>query len=422
MTRLRLTSEGTPVIQDIRGASTTMNESIFRSSLRVKPVLWALLVAEAAFVVWLRQPWLIPDSQDYLAMAAGNLSLAGLRAPGYPLFLAALVHVPPTLIIVIQMALYLASVWLFSRYVFEKGRTIFLMIAAIYVFPLFYVAAIASEANAIFLFASATVLAMNRRWVLSGIALGCAVLTRPDLLPAVLALPLAAWAYDKGKAGLLTLAGSFLILAPYMVWNTATFGRPSPIPVNSTIGLSLYLASWESRVGYDELQSVHAKAQPTRLAIESGLTAELVKIRDAGGTDKEFRDAAFRRMAADPLDTALHSIKAVWRLFNTQRYPVPPSIALGLGMISTIVWLLGMIGMALYARGKLIIPAALFWAVLVGHLPLHTEARYTALLRLILMVFAALSVQALLGKVAGSGLSEMKLPANRKPAGDGLAN
>lgn len=351
-------------------------------------------------MLWLRQPWLVTDSADYVKMASGDFSQGVLRVPAYPLFLAALGALPAGGIIAIQLALYLVSVCLFDRFVFKSDA--FLPVAAVYIFPLFYVAVVASEALAILFIAVA--LASVRKPPFSGLAVGLAVLTRPDHLPAAVALPAIVWALDRKtlQRPVLIIAGTCAALLPYMAWNKANFGSFSPLPVSSVAGLSLYIATWEGHVGYDELQVIIAHAKPTQKAIDSGLVAEHSAILAKGGTDKQFRDAALKRMRVEPELAVWHSVKGIWRLFNTQRYPAPPIIALGLSIVSSAVWLLGMIGMLLFARGRLLIPAAVFWAVLIAHLPLHTEARYTASLRLILVGFAALVISGLLSAIARS--------------------
>lgn len=60
---------------------------------RGRIIWWALvavLMLEAVGAMWVRAPWLVVDSSDYLRMAAGDPVIGQLRAPGYPMFLVML--------------------------------------------------------------------------------------------------------------------------------------------------------------------------------------------------------------------------------------------------------------------------------------------------------------------------------------------
>jgi hypothetical protein len=108
-----------------------------------------------------------------------------------------------------------------------------------------------------------------------------------------------------------------------------------------------------------------------------------------------FKRAAIQRISADPMNYAGHIVHNLWALWVTKRYSgLPTSVSAGLMISSFVVFLLGFAGMGVsLVRPRtaplpwLLVPVALYPFAI--HLWLHTEARYTAATRPLLMMFAA---------------------------------
>lgn len=384
---------------------------------RLSSILWVALLVEGLLVAAIQHPWIVDDSRAYLDLAR-NLSgpgfgnergadfvLNGIRPPGYP-WLLNILHVriglPLWTIIAVQLGLYLTTIWLFAFKVIEadRHRVAFLLLAIVYFYPFFYVTMILSEAWATLIVALIVVVLLRARerigpWLLAGVLIGLGGLVRTDILPIGLALVAVAFVRLKpAKAAVRSLiagCAAILIVLPYMLWNQANFGQFTPKPPTATVGLSLWLASWESRLSHEDLVTIEG-GPPTRTAIETGYLQEY---RDttarAGGGDgalsDEFKKVALARMKADPLDAVLHIANGTWRLFMTREYPLPWPFTLPLHILS-----LGVIGLAVWGaatRRLSFVPAAILLAVLIPHLPLHSEARYTAPLRPILLFYAS---------------------------------
>jgi len=385
---------------------------LMATSMRLN-VLWSALILEAAAAFFIQRPWMTPDSRLYLELAQ-NLSEAGfvadglpnpLRVPGYPWFLNVLIvrlgfSLPS--VIAAQMALYLASVWIIAyRVVPPDNRLIFLLLTVFYPFPLFYSATLMSEALAIFCVALIVGLLCHAKsvvsYVLAGAMVGLGALLRTDLLPVIVAVVGVAWYRRQFAGAALSALAAFLVLLPYMIWNHYTFQRFTPVPVASTIGQSLYLASWESSLELEDLVYLSG-GQLTERAEQSGFASEVRRLRP-GGSEAVMK-AAVERMKESPLDTALHSLNGTWRLLNTGHYPRFNWV---LQIFSHMIWLLGLLGIFLAViRQHFLVPLSVFLAVLIPHLPLHTEARYTASIRLILLLYAAIATPHVLAWLAQS--------------------
>jgi len=413
--------------------------------------LWALLVVEAAFVWWLRKPWLTPDSTLYLELAR-NLSGPGFvsdsssgllpdatRPPGYPLFLNLLVyrfHFAIGTIVALQLVMYLASIWLFARQLARTVllRTALLGVAAVYIFPFFYSAAVLSEALAILIVASLAVV-LSTRWrrsilqmAVAGALVGVGGLVRTDLLPLLVAvLAIAVWRnrdrpWRAASAVLCAMAAAMAILLPYMSWNQRAFGSFSPVPVGSLVGQSLYLATWESSLPFADRAIINSEPV-TPGAIRAGLPAKIAAIRQQARDDaprietarryperrlqiaesRSFLEAAIQRIGERPSDMVFHIVKATWRLVNTGDYPgIPRAVGLAMTVVSFAVFALGVLGavgtLALRPRPVSAAPLLVWLCVQAPHLPLHTEARYTADVRLIVMLYAAVAVALLIDR------------------------
>lgn len=336
------------------------------------------------------------------------------------------------------MVMYLISVGLIAHGVIRarKLRLIFLLIAAIYVFPLFYSALLLSEALAIFLVAAIVFLLSSSRnsvahAIVTGAAAGLATLVRADLLPLVVAIICVFIWRHRSHVNLAVvrclaaLISFFLVLAPYMLWNEAKFGALRPVPVASALGQSLYLATWESSLKLADRQAI-VGGEASAAAVDAGLTVDLRSIETRAAiitsdvdvaTDhparrtqiavgRAFREAAWERIRRNPEDALLHSVRATWRLLNTGEYPpLPGYITLLLKLISFSVCALGIAGAAwtLVSPSQIGRAPFLIWlSIQVPHLPLHTEARYTASVRLLVVLYAAVTVARLCRLLGGA--------------------
>ena len=391
---------------------------------------WVLLGCQCAGALVLMPP-VRGDAPDYLRLAKdlarGSFGTASwpeaMRPPGYPLFLCAfhnLLGMPPGIISALQLLMYLGSIWLVARFLKRKAGTIFLLIAAIYPFTAFYASAIMAEAIATLLLTMIALLIADESWrrlLIAGALAGLLTLFRPDfvLLPFAIALGVIG---KRPARALAAIGAAALVMLPYAAWNEVTFGKPSPIPVAGAIGSSLYLSTWQDRVSLDGLNALYA-GQATPEARRAGLIAEVTQLnRSIGAPDLTapwnpadysslaqerasvtvFQNAAIQRIEADPSFYARHVALNVWRLWNSSTYPALPLL---LALVSAIVTLLGFAGAALtIRRPELSVTRAqvlmLLYLPLV-HAGLHTEARYTAAARPLLVMFAAIFIERIAG-------------------------
>lgn len=411
-------------------------------------LLWAGIVLQACAVFYVCRPWMrSDDSRRYLELAAslaagrfGTVTGAGFQTeaiwpPGYPLFLWFLHHklaLPIAGIVLLQLGMYLASLRLLSRFLVARAvpAAPFLVLAAAYVLTPLYIAAVMSEGLAtLALTWFALALSSERlsplRLVAIGAVSGLVTLVRPDFL--LLPLLAGGMVVLRGlheRHSLAPLAGKALIplltaaalLTPYAAWNAAHFGKFSPIPAASAIGTSLYLATWQEKLPAEDLDALYDQ-RATDAVKRSGLAAEVERLNGQIGapplvapwnpmnydtvaaqmrSTKVLRRAALERIKADPADYLSHVVLNGWRLWNTSRYPslVPAPIAWGLVALSSIVTVLGLLGAALslLRAGGWPLPAAQALVLLYPaaiHVWLHTEARYTASVRLLLLMNAA---------------------------------
>jgi hypothetical protein len=399
---------------------------------------------EAALAMWASRPWLGGDSQLYLMLGdnlwrgcfgilhAGVCQPDALRPPGYPLILAFQIdglHFTPAAIAAFQAALYLASIRLIEAMLRRLGidPIPFLVLALIYPFGLIYSVYLMTEAWALFALSACAWLVVARKPNLSrsislGLVAGAAALIRSDLLllPLVLAALVCVGSWSRqdparavGLGAMVVLSAAILIL-PYAAWNEQHFGKPSPAPVASAVGNTLYLAFWQSELSHDDLDPLY-HGQVTPRAAASGLVPEMLRLNrsigapartvpfnPAGYSDQQtqirstqvFGRAAVAHIKGRPADYLRHVGANVWLLWNTSIYPsrVGNAARLILRLVSGAVFILGMAGLITAVRSprrRDFVPAAVLLLYLPAiHIWLHTEARYTAAARPLLLMFA----------------------------------
>ncbi len=416
-------------------------------------------MAQSALLLVMTKPWLTADSSKYLALAEalkngafgivenGLFQPEVVRPPGYPALLFIVLHSLKQeldAVIIIQLALYLFSVFLVERILikYEIPSLPLLLLALLYPVTCAYAAQIMTEGVSIFLVALIAFLLATpksltvRRLFGSGVLTGVAILCRPDLLllPFFLAFFLGA-AIAGGPSGERGLGGAFiktlapiaaglsLLLVPYAVRNYIILGELTPLPPAGAIGNSLYTATWESTLTLKDFDSLYA-GPVSKAAEDSGYLSEVMRInKSIGAEDKTppfnpesypqelrirasraYAKEAIERMLHNPGDYILRSVGQWWRLFNTAEYPdrLPIELKMLLRICSAAVWLLGFAGtIHLFltgARFALKIPSVVLLYFPMVHMWLHTEARYTASARLLLLFNASILLFAMYRK------------------------
>ena len=408
--------------------------------------IWAVIVAECIGAFLLIRPAPFGDSVHYLALADnlqsgryGTVTAAGfepdpLRPPAYPILLWFLQHViglPLSGVIALQLGAYAGTLALVQAYLrsIRINPVIFLAGAAIYPFPLIYSSYLFTEAWTTLLLTAAALLVAVRRspafYAAAGALTALAALFRADLvlMPLVLfavVLTVELLAGSRRLAALikaiLPVVAAGLVLLPYAAWNYSKFDAFTPMPRAGAVGTSLYLSTWQRKMTYEDLWDAHYHRAPPgskAAALVEGFAAvnrsigapedivafdpwayPTVALRIAAS--KAFVKAAIERIEADPATYAKHVLFNSWELWNTKKYPpgTPLLVEAGLKFVSWAVFLLSIAGMiAAVLRPKrwalpwTLVPVTLYPAAI--HVWLHTEARYTASARILLLLFAA---------------------------------
>jgi hypothetical protein len=441
-------------------ASTTMSVFLLRSSRSQRVamgLLWLVIVLET-LVVFLATDRMAGDSEVYLSLAeglktgsfgffqAGNFYHEAIRGPGYPLFLWFLLHIlhlPLSGIDAIQFLLYLASIALLYRWI-KKHYTVmhglvFLGLMTLYPFPAVYAARIMTEGVTTFLIISIGVVAAqagplrSRSAIGLGLLAGSIILIRPTmiLLPIILVVARALMhrrdqqqARDGANA-LLMLGIAALVVLPFTLRNQRVFNRFTPLPVAGAAGISLYTASWQAELSYADIMSLWAR-QPSAHAQKIGYVTAVEEINsqiDAPATALAFSlesygpdpaleirasgvigRAAIARITSHPGMYVQHVGRNIWALWNTKEYPrsIPAIGTAGLSIISGLFTLLAGIGIALQlirqtGRPAIILAVILLYFLCI-HLWMHTEARYTAPVRLLLVFHALVALMWAIGR------------------------
>jgi len=390
----------------------------------------------------LRRPWMFGDSTEYLQLATNlvgghgylsaspeGLEPSALRPVGYPLFLAALffIHLPIWGVVACQMGLYLGSLFVASRYLIENAqeRTFFLAAATLYVFPFVYSVAILSECLTVPMVVLAILSIRRRSPVLAGIVSGSACLARGDMAFLILFTVVAIWWRAGWRKAVLSLSVSILVLVPYSLWNFTTFGEASPLPLATVSGQSLFLATWESKLQLSDLKlmvggavtpAARASGFATQVAQDDALASKMAPAGPYHSRQIQivaphiYMEAALSRIASDPIGFVAHDVRSLWRLFNTGEFDnIPRLIQWALQAISSAVWILSIAGflIALIERKNdvLILSAFLVVTLLVPHIPLHTEARYTAASRIPMLMAVAMVVARIWNGISRGGVA-----------------
>ncbi len=427
-----------------------MNLNVSRKLPQLRIALWLLIIAEAILVFALIDHANSFDARKYLTLAHGlaegfygmpagsSYIPEAVRPPGYPILLWMVLYVlklPLLSVVVIHFILYLASIYLAQRLLLLHNISplVFLILVLLYPFIASYAARVQTEAVSTFLIMAITYLLARPQPLRTsavtaiGVMAGFAVLVRPDILllpfglSALIFFRQQAEQQPKGKAllnaGLLVLAAG-LVLTPYALHNYRVFEVLSPLPPAGAVGNSLYFASWQWEINYDDIISID-QGQPSAHLDNIGFTREVARINTSIGvppatipTNPEyyptlhlqllcsriFAREALHRIATAPGDYAKHIVVSWWRLWITAEYParMPLTGKILLKLSAATACALGL-GGAVFLLVQRQSPLLKVLALILLYFPLvhcwlHTEARYTASARPLLLLTASLLI------------------------------
>jgi 4-amino-4-deoxy-L-arabinose transferase-like glycosyltransferase len=354
--------------------------------------------------------------------AVGSPERQTYRTPGYPLLLAATggggFGVPTDAIIAVQALLAglttFVLVFVFRRLWSERLALFAGALTALDPFPKHYVTRILSEVLAGFLVAVtayAFVRAWQERsarwWLATGAAAAALTLTRPLFALAIPLLALAALLVRGARLRLLgaVLAGSFVLLAPWLGWTTAATGRPALSSFGE--GWNLLLAAHGEGLHHTAVEverspsyrkdffSVHRFA-PSAAALRTDPDAHpryLVKADDE--QRRLAKNLYVHRLAHHPASVLWEVVYRCYFLWEAHEDWVQPAWLLPL--LRALDWLslaLAAVGAFLAIRaGGAARPLAIFLLVFTAVNGIHhVEARYAMPVRGLYLGFVALAL------------------------------
>lgn len=408
--------------------------------------LFALHAFVITAIIVKSSPWLTGDSLRYLALAdslrngigfglnaGGIYEPEGWRMPGYPALIAICqmtLGLNRAALVTVQGLLVLASVgmvYLLASKCFGKcAALIFLVLSSIYPFIAHSAVQISAEAPALF-FVSLAYYSLSSpktwRFAFAGLAIGLASYFRPNLLFLSIAVAGAIVMASRRafpKACILVIAAGLTVL-PWAIRNHVVFHHFTPTPAIKGSGTSLLLATWQSRVSVDSLVNYGMRGRVTAELRDSGMLDQISALNRRigmpedtvfitpeaypGNAKKQEADRLFTETALDnikkwPLTYLLSSTINMARMwFSAYLSGFPPLIRAAFLVEGVVVLLAGVLGgwkalrhcnaehrTVIYAivGGLLYFTLTLCW--------LHTEARYTIPIRLLLLALAGYSV------------------------------
>ena len=398
------------------------------------------------------RPWLTGDSTRYIALAdawsqglgyglvtARGWEAEGVRMPGYPAFILLTRALSMGAdggrllgVVLAQALMYLASViltYFVARDLFGRIPALwFLLISAAYPFIAYSAGQISPEIPTTFFVVLAVFLLRKTTWarmLAAAAAIAAATYFRPNLLLAAVALAAGMVVADRrllGRAASMALV-SLMLMLPWAWRNQAVFGQFTPVTVFKGTGVSLFLATWQSRLPARQLIEYGMRGSISDELVRSGMIDQIRTVNRQvgvpsqtvfatieafpGNQTKALADSAYRQAAVENIKrwpaTYLASVgKNSLRMWFSAYMPtsIAPALRWGLVVEGGLVLLLALFGAAMSLRnirrnlspliaGSIALlvyfSATLCW--------LHTEARYTVPARLILLVFAARAVE-----------------------------
>jgi hypothetical protein len=413
----------------------------------------ALIVLQAPLLLVAARslsPWRTGDTPRYLELAE-NLSTGrgfgtvrdgvyqpeAYRLPGYPLFIAtarALGGGGLAPVVTAQAILYVGTLlalwWQVSAAFGTRAGWSFAALTSVYPFVAASAFQVSPEIPAFCLVTLAVcTLRPHSFWrsCLAGLLLGAAAMFRANLVllgPFLAAGMLVLFRRARVNAGALAAAAA-VVLAPYMIRNVVLFHTLSPVPVVTSSGISLYLATWQQALPEDALIAFGMKGRVSPELIESGFLADVQRFNGEIGVapdtpfvspssyvrtatmrraDEAFMRAALGRIRSRPGPYLQHVVVNPLRMWVTVHSPrwLPrwaqlAVIGLGVGLVLSAF--IG-IGLALARETERAAELARLAAVTVMYFVLtlswlHTEARYTIPARGVLLMFASYLVASL---------------------------
>ena len=407
-------------------------------------------------LILINVPWITADSGRYIALseslaqgrgfglgAEASYEPEGWRLPGYPVIVAVgrfIAFGNNWGIVLIQSALFLASVWFVYQIAVKTFGALtglaFLMFSAIYPFVAYSVGQISPEITSVFLITLAFFLLSElttSRVASAAILIGLSAYVRPNLILLNFALASALVLIDRRRnyrKALLMIGVAVIVALPWAARNYMAFGKFTPMPVIKGSGVSLLIATWQSRIStgsmieYGMRGNFNAEARSNGMADQiSDLNRRLGVPENTIFVSPEAYSGNQAKIKADQLfaQTALSNIreypgaylksalKNSMRMWFSANFPgsVPGVINFGLLVEGILVLIFGIAGAfitlregddrqravsILFVMTFVYFSATLCW--------LHTEARYTIPARLLLLLFAAQFTNRLIGKLS----------------------
>lgn len=342
-------------------------------------------------------PGLLDSTGPFLPTAA--------RPPLYPLVIAALWwgEAPPLPAIRVLQAVLGGGVallvYLMALRAFDR-RSALLSGMAMALAPLstFLVVHILSETLFVFLLTLGLWLWGGKRWVLAGIVLGAATLTRAVLLPMFAAIALLAVLFRFNRSGhVRLLLAAVLVIAPWTIRNVVT--QHAVIPVASMgWGANLFLGLFD--IPYNA-------GNPWLIVNKDEAFQRIIKIPSETEAERAFMREALVRIAEDPLHWAYVRLKQYPRLFLSsglylrEVVPVPEQVMrLTYASAGLLFVFLSIAGMVLARKAwRAVYHLALFPIILcVAQFPAVGEERYATQISPMLVIFAGYAVSTLLAR------------------------
>lgn len=379
------------------------------------------------------------------AYCGQQFNIEAVRMPGYPLFLAfCLLLFGENLwaVVIVQSLLFIASVvlvWRACCITFDNNvGLIFLLISLIYPFIAYSATQILTETLSVFLISAGLFfLAKNTFFSIltGGILISSSYYMRPNLLFLALFIGVAYFLlsrFKNYKHFLVLLLATVLIMIPWTIRNYVTFAKFTPLPIVKGTGVSLFVASWQSRISTASLVEFGSKGTFTPEAVSAGLLAQTEELKreinnnlpdkdksktisilgDCDSIEKKtlvenrMQKVAIENILGSPISYLLSSFTNIFRMwfsfYALQTLPFYLNILLvAQGVIFTVLAYIGII-LSVKNRAKIKTSAIIFAATML-YFPLtmsllHTEARYTIPGRLAMLVLVAYTLSVLFSK------------------------
>jgi 4-amino-4-deoxy-L-arabinose transferase-like glycosyltransferase len=372
------------------------------------------------------------DSAAYLALArnlafhhvfglndrAGALLPGAQRSPLYPSLIAALwtgEAAPVTVVLVLQAVLGAATValvYLIARDQFSRTTAMLAGVGMVFArMSCLYTAFILTETLFTFLVTLGVFLWGRQRSVLTGIVFGLAVLTRTTMLPFLLLLCLIPLLPKWRKQWRVYLTISVIALSVTSIWvirNAVVLGRFIPVQEHG-FGQNLLLGTFETKTLWGQIWNGREWTgdQDTHPLTSTG--------KGLNGMDKERArmDLALNRIANDPLHWLAVRAQQYPRLFmdDSVIYQNEPPLLIFKGILfhlcNLIILVLAVFGAFIererFASLSHIILFPVF--ILIVHLPLWIEPRFTLPMMPMVAILAAVGFMHLLERWRARGFS-----------------